>query len=156
MSYSRMAMRRAVLALALVVFLIAGGLRLESQNASGKTAPAPPPPAFKPTPEQLAIQAASEKEHQREMDLLGIKELRHGADGDPKSPNAANYDESKADVYPNLPDPLLLAERQAGNNGEDVVDQAPPADCRAVRRGHPGENARATAQGDLGSGEHEA
>jgi len=61
-----------------------------------------------PTPEQLAQQAASEKDHQRLMDLLGIKELRHGADGDPKSPFAANYDESKANVYPTLPDPLLL------------------------------------------------
>lgn len=42
------------------------------------------------------------------MDLLGIKELRRGADGDAKSPFAANYDESKADVYPTLPDPLVL------------------------------------------------
>jgi len=49
------------------------------------------------------------------MDLLGIKELRRGADGDPKSPHAANYDESKADVYPNLPDPLVL------NNGRRVT-----------------------------------
>jgi hypothetical protein len=75
---------------------------------TAQTAPAaPPPPRFTPTPEQLAIQAASEKDHQRLMDLLGIKQLRRGADGDPKSPNAANYDESKADVYPNLPDPLV-------------------------------------------------
>ena len=48
------------------------------------------------------------KDHRRMMDLLGIKELRRGADGDAKSPNAANYDESKADVYPNMPDPLVL------------------------------------------------
>jgi hypothetical protein len=63
----------------------------------------------------LAIQAASEKDHQRMMDLLGIKELRRGADGDAKSPNAANYDETKADVYPNLPDPLVL------KNGKHVT-----------------------------------
>jgi dienelactone hydrolase len=56
----------------------------------------------------LAIQAANEKERQREIDLLGIQQTRPGANGDPKSPQAANYDESKADVYPNLPDPLLL------------------------------------------------
>ncbi len=37
------------------------------------TAPAPPRPAFTPTPEMLAIQAASEKDHQRVMDELGIK-----------------------------------------------------------------------------------
>lgn len=42
------------------------------------------------------------------MDLLHLTSLRQGADGDPKSPNAANYDESKANPYPNLPDPLLL------------------------------------------------
>ena len=56
----------------------------------------------------LAIQAASEKDHQRAMDALGIKELRPGVDNDVKSPRAANFDESKANVYPNLPDPLVL------------------------------------------------
>ena len=49
------------------------------------------------------------------MDLLGIKELRRGADGDAKSPHAANYDESKADVYPHLPDPQVL------KNGKPVT-----------------------------------
>jgi hypothetical protein len=42
------------------------------------------------------------------MDMLGIKELRGGVTNDMTSPNAANYDESKANVYPNLPDPLVL------------------------------------------------
>ncbi len=50
----------------------------------------------------------AEQDHQRLMDLLHITALRQGADGDPKSPNAANYDESKAKPYPNLPDPLRL------------------------------------------------
>jgi hypothetical protein len=40
------------------------------------------------------MMAATEKDHQRLMDLLGIKELRRGADGDAKSPFAANYDEA--------------------------------------------------------------
>jgi hypothetical protein len=42
--------------------------------------------------------------------LLGIKEsdLRPLASTDAHAPNAANYDESKANVYPNLPDPLTL------------------------------------------------
>jgi hypothetical protein len=84
--------------------------------AQNPTPATPPPPALPaPTPEQLAIQAASQKDHQRVMDQLGIKELRHGADSDPKSPYAANYDESKADVYTNIPDPLLL------NNGKRVT-----------------------------------
>ena len=57
------------------------------------------------------MQAASEKDHQRMMDLLGIKELREGADGNnPNAPNAANYDEAKADMHLALPDPLRLAD----------------------------------------------
>jgi hypothetical protein len=54
------------------------------------------------------MRAAAEQDHQRLMNLLGIKELRPGASHDPKSPNPTNYDESKANVYPALPDPLLL------------------------------------------------
>lgn len=54
------------------------------------------------------MRAAAEQDHQRLMNLLGIKELRPGASHDPKSPNPTNYDESKANIYPNLPDPLLL------------------------------------------------
>ncbi|HUN84559.1 MAG TPA: hypothetical protein VMU48_09275 [Terracidiphilus sp.] len=44
------------------------------------------------------------------LNLLGIKdaEMRPRPAGDPKAPNATNYDESKADVYRNLPDPLKL------------------------------------------------
>jgi hypothetical protein len=76
--------------------------------ALAQTTAKPAPPA--PTAEQLAIQAASEKEHQREMDVLGIKSLRPGVDGDPHSPRAVNYDEAKADAGATLPDPLLLAD----------------------------------------------
>ena len=83
--------------------------------------PPPPRPAVTPTPEMLAIQAASEKDHQRVMDELGIKQLRPGADADPKSPHAANYDESKANVYPNLPDPLAAEQRQARHHARHVV-----------------------------------
>ena len=36
-----------------------------------------------------------------------IKSIRRGADGNPNSPNAANSDESKANPYPDLPDPLV-------------------------------------------------
>jgi len=49
------------------------------------------------------------------MDLLHTTSLRRGADGDPKSPNAANYDETRATPNPNLPDPLLL------KNGKKVT-----------------------------------
>jgi len=49
------------------------------------------------------------EDHQRTLDLLQITSLRRGADGrNAEAPNAANYDESKANPYPKLPDPLLL------------------------------------------------
>ena len=51
------------------------------------------------------------------MDLLGIKVLRPGVSGEANAPNAANYDESKADVYTNLPDPLVL------KSGEKVASE---------------------------------
>ncbi|HKX27595.1 MAG TPA: hypothetical protein VJ302_07880 [Blastocatellia bacterium] len=51
----------------------------------------------------------SQQDHQRLLDLLQIKTLRRGADGrNAQAPNAANYDESKANPYPNLPDPLVF------------------------------------------------
>jgi hypothetical protein len=57
----------------------------------------------------------SEQDHQRVMDQLHITSLRPGADGDPKSPNAANYDEAKANPVAKLPDPLVL------KNGKKVT-----------------------------------
>jgi len=50
------------------------------------------------------------------MDLLGITAIRPGKNGTNKAdPNFANYDESKANPYPNLPDPLVL------KNGKKVT-----------------------------------
>jgi len=55
-----------------------------------------------------AAHLTAEQDHQRILDLLHITTLRRGPDGDPKSPNAANFDESKVVLYPSLPDPLVL------------------------------------------------
>ncbi len=56
-----------------------------------------------------AGQLTAEQDHQRLMDLLHIQSLRKGADGrNPQAPNAANYDESKANPYPTLPNPLIF------------------------------------------------
>ena len=57
----------------------------------------------------------NEQDHARLLKLLGIDSLRPGPSGDPKAPNAANSDESIANPYPNLPDPLTL------NNGQKVT-----------------------------------
>lgn len=44
------------------------------------------------------------EDHKRTLALLGIGELRRGADGRNKdAPNTANYDESKANPFPALP-----------------------------------------------------
>lgn len=63
--------------------------------------------------------AASQADHQRMMDLLHITSLRQGADGSHKdAPNYANYDESKANPYPKLPEVLRF------NNGKPVKTAA--------------------------------
>lgn len=70
------------------------------------------PPKGPPTPVQLTAQ----QDHKRMMDLLGIKEIRRGADPrNPNAPNAVNVDEAKATPYPDLPDPLTL------KNGQKVT-----------------------------------
>jgi len=53
------------------------------------------------------IHLTAEQDHQRTLELLHLSSLRRGPDGDPKSPNAANVDESKVRAYA-LPDPLFL------------------------------------------------
>src|SRR5688572_696955 len=82
---------RAVFGLALIAFL-------------ASAADAPP------------VQLTAQEDLKRLMDLLNIQELRRGANGSNRdAPNYANYDESKANPYPNLPDPLLL------KNGKKVT-----------------------------------
>lgn len=64
-----------------------------------------------PTPVHLT----AEQDHQRTMNLLHITALRPGPSGNPQAPNAANFDESKADTGAKPPDPLVL------NNGKKVT-----------------------------------
>src|SRR5438105_15753802 len=56
----------------------------------------------------LPMNWTAEQDHQNMMDQLGIKALRPGPGGDEKAPNHANYDESKANPFPDLPDALTL------------------------------------------------
>jgi len=59
---------------------------------------------------------SAQQDHDRLMSLLNITSLRRGADGrNAEAPNAANYDESKANPFPTLPDPLVL------KNGKKVT-----------------------------------
>lgn len=56
----------------------------------------------------------TQQDHQNLLKQLGITKLRPGRNGDEKALNGANYDEAKANPYPNLPDVLTLT------NGEPV------------------------------------
>ena len=57
----------------------------------------------------------ADQDRQNMMDQLGIKALRPGPSGNEKAPNHANYDESQANPYPNIPDPLVM------NDGRKVM-----------------------------------
>jgi hypothetical protein len=57
----------------------------------------------------------TQEDHQNMMNQLGIKKLRPGPSGNENAPNHANYDESLANPFPNLPDVLTL------KNGKKVT-----------------------------------
>src|SRR5262245_48429335 len=50
----------------------------------------------------------AQEDHRNMMEQLGIKALRPGPSGNEADANHANYDESKANPFPNLPDVLTL------------------------------------------------
>ncbi len=58
------------------------------------------------TPELMNWTTA--QDHRNMLDQLGIRALRPGPNGTPGKPNSANYDEAKANPYPDLPDVLKL------------------------------------------------
>ncbi|PCI53156.1 MAG: acetylxylan esterase [Alphaproteobacteria bacterium] len=61
------------------------------------------------------VTLTSQEDHRRTLDLLGIDTLRPGRNGlNPDAPDYANYDESKATLYPDLPELMVL------NNGNTV------------------------------------
>jgi len=86
--------------------LLAAGAHLSAQQSpapANATRLAPP------------VNWTAEQDHQNMMDQLGIQVLRPGPSGNESAPNHANYDESKANPFPHLPDPLTL------NNGTKVT-----------------------------------
>jgi hypothetical protein len=78
---------------------------LHAQFAPQPVKPLPPP----------AVTWTWQQDHQNMMDQLGITELRPAKNSAQNGANPANYDDSKANPYPNLPDPLVL------NNGQKVT-----------------------------------
>ncbi len=51
---------------------------------------------------------SADEDRQNMMDQLGITEMRPGRNADANAPNPANYDESLANPYPELPDLLTM------------------------------------------------
>jgi len=98
-------------------------LPVQSQSAkSGGAAPAQAANDLHPP-----VTLTAQQDHQRIMDLLHITSLREGANGtNPNAPNAANYDEAKANPYPNLPDPLILKNGRKVNSAKTWWDQRRP------------------------------
>ena len=95
------------MALAGLVGVAAGTLLFQVARAADAGGQAPP------------VKLTKEEDHQRLMDLLHMTEIRRGRDGTNKeSPFFANYDEAKANPYPDLPDPLTL------KNGKKVTKAA--------------------------------
>jgi hypothetical protein len=69
----------------------------------------------------------AQEDRQKMMDLLHITSLRQGANGsNPQAPNAANYDESKANPYPHLPDPLVMKNGKKVTSAEQWWNQRRP------------------------------
>jgi hypothetical protein len=88
-----------------LTLLISGG------NLSGRTNSAP---AASPAPAPMNWTAA--QDHRNMMEQLGITKLRPGPNGSANATNnAANYDQAKANPYPDLPDVLTL------KNGKKVT-----------------------------------
>ena len=84
--------------LALILFAVLAGASGLAQTVS----PAP-------------VTFTAEQDQQNMMKQLGIRALRPGPSGDERAPNHANYDESKANPFPNVPDALTF------NDGRKVT-----------------------------------
>ena len=93
-----------------LLWLIAGA----SAKAQG-TASVPPPVTF-----------TADQGRQNMMDQLGIKALRPGPSGNEKAPNHANIDESKANPFPNIPDPLTMNDGRKVTTAQMWWDQRRP------------------------------
>jgi hypothetical protein len=75
---------------------------------------------------QSVATRTTEQDHREMMTQVGIRRLRPGPSGNESAPNRANYEESLANPYPTLPDPLVMK-----TTGERVTTRAQWARRRA-------------------------
>jgi hypothetical protein len=81
-----------------------------------------------------AVNWTAEQDHQNMMEQLGIKALRPGPSGNESELNHANYDESKANPYPNLPDVLTLKDGRKVTTAEMWWKQRRPEIAEDMQR----------------------
>ena len=86
--------RRLPILLSLNIFFAA-----ITATAQSTTSAAPPGP----------VTMTQEQDQENMMRQFGIRALRPGPSGDEHAPNHANYDESKANPFPNIPDALTMS-----------------------------------------------
>jgi lysophospholipase L1-like esterase len=78
------------------------------------------------TGQQSPPRWTAEQDHQDMMDQLSIQALRAGPSGNETDPNHANYDETKADPYGDLPDALTMKSGQKVTSAEQWWQQRRP------------------------------
>ncbi len=98
--------KRFVSGVVLLNLALVATLDVYAQQAA-ETATAKPPVVF-----------TTPQDHQNMLEQLGITKLRPGRSSNADSPNAANYDEAKANPYPDLPEVLKSARGQAVDTPE--------------------------------------
>ena len=82
---------------------------------------------------QAPVTFTAEQDHQNMLDQLGIKSIRRGFDADQKSPYAANYDESKANPFPVLPEILRT---NAGKKKENFFHRVINWDTKDTKKAY--------------------
>jgi hypothetical protein len=109
-----------------IVLILAGTMVLLGQQNSAAP-PAKQQTAHRPAAAQKPpVTFTQQQDQQNMMDQLGIKALRPGPSGNANAPNPANYDESKANPYPNVPDPLTLNDGTKVTTAQMWWDQRRP------------------------------
>ncbi len=101
--------------LALLTGLLLFELPLTTRLAQQTSTPTSPPAELSSGLPQPRNWTAAQ-DHQNMMNQLGIKVLRPGPSGNESAPNHANYDESLANPFPDLPEVLTL------KNGKKVTN----------------------------------
>src|SRR5437764_5696711 len=92
--------------------------------AQQSSSPAPAPvQAANPVGFPPPMNWTTEEDHQNMMDQLGIKALRPGPGGNESAPNHANYAESKANPFLELPDALTSKNGKTVLNGDTRCKQ---------------------------------